>query len=475
MLNAAKYHQVKDYIEAAIQTGRLVADEKLPSIRALSQSLAVSKNTVIRAYQELEASDIIYALPRSGYRVKSQQPTLPPIPISPADVDLHAFSHHILKHDPTEFTMPAGSAHPNIDTPAIKSLYAEIGRQSRHQSYSPSHYQLPPGDDDLRKGLAKVNEELGVLAPASAITVTYGAQQAVSLVLRVLTKPGDIVLVESPCYFGILLLMESLQLQVVEVPSHPATGIDLDAMQQALDAWPVSLMVLTPNFSNPTGSQIPLAHRQQILAMSGHIPIIEDDVFGALHFDATLPPLYALDTEDRVIYCNSMSKTLDSRLRLGWIIAGKHQQALEKMMMGDHMGSINLVQTAVASFLKTGKYRQQLHRVRRLYQQNQKCFHQHLCEALDAHENVKGRYQLTRPKGGFISWLILPEGVDGNAIYDQCVNEKIGVLPGSLFGTAGQFNHCVRFNSACYRDTPQWQTGISTFARIVSHTVSQQC
>ncbi|MCG6480784.1 aminotransferase class I/II-fold pyridoxal phosphate-dependent enzyme, partial [Vibrio parahaemolyticus] len=150
---------------------------------------------------------------------------------------------------------------------AIRSLYAEIGRHSRLQTHMPCHYQLPPGHDQLVRQLHKITRDLGIDAQRSDIAITHGGQQAISLALRALTQPGDIVAVESPCYFGTLLLLESLGLRVIEIACHPATGIDIDALQDAVIRWPIKALLVTPNFNNPTGAQMPLSHRQALLAV----------------------------------------------------------------------------------------------------------------------------------------------------------------------------------------------------------------
>lgn len=219
-----KYLVVEKHLKQAISGGVYQADDRLPSIRSLSQELNVSKNTVIRAYQELEAQNLVYSVPKSGYRVKVALPTSRSIP-DPTRVDLLSICKEILTYPEYQERLPTGSAHPNIDSPAIKSLYAEIGRHSRQQTHVPSHYQLPPGDHLLIKQLAKITQDLGTPAKLDEIMVTHGAQQAISLALRATTQKGDIVAVESPCYFGNLLMLESLGLKVVEIPSCPRDGM----------------------------------------------------------------------------------------------------------------------------------------------------------------------------------------------------------------------------------------------------------
>ncbi|MDN3612480.1 PLP-dependent aminotransferase family protein [Vibrio ostreicida] len=468
-----KFAQVEQYIVEAISQGVFQSDDKLPSIRQLGRDLNVSKNTVIRAYQELEAADIIYAVPKSGYRV------LPPQPLSnehhsPHSVDLLSLSKQILSYPQSKERLPTGSAHPNIDAPAIKSLYAEIGRQSRAQSHMPSHYQLPPGNALLIKQLAKMSRELGVKTHSQAIAVTQGAQQAISLALRALTRPGDIVAVESPCYFGNLLLMESLGLKVVEVASCVRRGMDPQALKHAIEEWPIRVILITPNFANPTGARIPLERRIELLSVSRDIPIIEDDVFGALAFDDGLLPLKTLDNQDRVIYVNSLSKMLDSRLRIGWLLSGKYHSVIEKYLLCENMGSSNLIQSAVSEFLATGKYRQHISKMKRMYQHNIRRFCLLLTQALDQYAELRCQHHLSQPQGSFLVWLTLPQHLDSFALYQACRRRRISIFPGTVFSTSGQFRQCIRLSCAHFEETTEWHTGIELLAELIHQQLKKR-
>ena len=465
-----KYQYVYQWIEERIDKQSFQPGERLPSIRELSQQLSVSKNTVIRAYQQLEANQKITASARSGYRVNQTKATLcdtTPIP-EPGFVDLMELSKKIMGLPVSREILPMGSAHPDTDFPAINSLYAEIGRHSRYQSHIPSHYQLPPGNDLLLQQLVGINRELGVTISKQSLLVTHGAQQAISLSLQAITNDGDIVLVESASYFGNLMLLESLNLKVIEIPASPITGIHLDALEQALLRWPVKAILINPSFNNPTGYVMPTAERLRFLAMTSGIPIIEDDVFGGLAYQQRPLPLKTLDQEDRVIYCNSLSKTLDSRLRIGWVIAGKYQSVIEKRLLTDNMGSPNLIHSAVAQFLETGKYRQHLGKIRRSYAKKQKLFHKLLTQYLDQYPQLQGHYHLTQPSGGFLCWLTLPENTDGQAIYQEALAHGISVLPGSMFSTNQRYAHCLRLSFANFRETNEWQRGLTHFAAIIA-------
>ncbi|PSW21233.1 PLP-dependent aminotransferase family protein [Photobacterium sanctipauli] len=464
----AKYLQVAALIEERIEKRSYQAGDKLPSIRELSTTLSLSKNTIIRAYQQLEGSGKITAASRSGFVVSTPHAPVKPRLNTPKYVDLMGLSKTIMNLPTDKNVVSFGSAHPDTEFPAIRSLYAEIGRHSRYQHHIPSHYQLPPGNEHLLKQLVAVNRELGITTSVDELLITNGAQQAISLSLQAITRPGDIVLVESPSYFGNLLLLESLGLKVVEVPASSHDGMDLHALQQVLTRWQVKAIITNPSFNNPTGYLMPTQKRLEFLALTTGIPIIEDDVFGGLAYQSRPLPLRALDSENRVIYCNSLSKTLDSRLRIGWVIAGKYQDTIEKRLMTDNMGSPNLMHSAVGEFLSTGKYRQHLGKIRRSYAKKQKLFHQRLSHELDQYSHLQGHYHLSLPQGGFLCWLTLPEGIDGLTLFHQALEKGISILPGEMFSTHQHHRHCLRLSFATYEDTPKWQAALAGLASIIA-------
>ena len=464
---ASKFHHVESILKKAINDGVYELNDKLPSIRQLSLELKVSKNTVIRAFQELEAQGVVYSVPRSGYRVSGSTMISPPI-VKPLRVDLLSVCKEFLTYPQYKELLPLGSAHPNIDAPAIKSLYAEIGRHSRRQTHTPSHYQLPPGDSLLVRQLAKITQDLGTPASPNELLVTHGAQQAISLALRATTQPGDIVAVESPCYFGNLLLIESLGLEVIEIPSCHRDGMDPQALREALEQWEIKVIILTPNFTNPTGSMMPLERRKAILDISDKTPIIEDDVFGALSYAEPLPSLKSLDKADRVIYVNSLSKTLDSRLRIGWMLAGKHTEHIERLLLCDSMGGINLMQSALSDFFTSGKYKTHLSRMRRIYQSNTKRFVALFKQAMEQYPSLHNHYHISGVQGSFLLWIRLPESIDCDALYRTCNQQKISILPGSVFGTQSQFKHCFRVCVANFTNDKDWSIAMNRLAKILA-------
>ena len=114
---------------------------------------------------------------------------------------------------------------------------------------------------------------------------------------------------------------------MIEIPTDPRTGLDLDSLGRALDAHDVKALIVTPNFQNPTGAVMPDEHKAAVgkMARRHKVTIIEDDIYGDLHFGDRRPaPLAAAAPDADVIYCSSFSKNLAPGLRIGWLLPGKH-------------------------------------------------------------------------------------------------------------------------------------------------------
>ena len=161
------------------------------------------------------------------------------------------------------------------------------------------------------------------------------------------------VAVESPCYFATLELIERLGLLALEVGTDVDTGLRIDSLEQALDDVDVRAMLLVPNFSNPLGSLMPATNKRRLVELLAEreIALIEDDIYGDLHFGERRPELLrAYDRQDAVITCSSFSKSLAPGLRVGWMLPGRHASAARSWKRSMSLATSSLGQLAVAEF-----------------------------------------------------------------------------------------------------------------------------
>lgn len=195
----------------------------------------------------------------------------------------------------------------------MRALHQQLAKVTRFQSPRAFSYMFSPGFEPLRRQIAIRMRDAGVVVDPSEVVVTHGCVDALQMSLRVLTRPGDLIAAESPTYYGLLQLADLLGLKVIEIPSDPATGISLEALQLAANQWSIKALVLTARLSNPLGGTIPEERQKQLLRLASdfNIQIVEDDIYGELMFEqGRTKALKAFDRLGRVIYCSSFSKTL---------------------------------------------------------------------------------------------------------------------------------------------------------------------
>ena len=169
--------------------------------------------------------------------------------------------------------------------------------------------------------------------------------------MRAVTRPGDTVAIESPAYYALLEVLASLDLQVVEVASHPRTASTSTGSSGCCERQPIAAIAMVSNFSNPTGSCMTDDAKRRLVGLveTYDVPLVEDDVYGDLAFDGVRPKaVKAFDRDGRVLYCGSYSKTLSPGLRVGWSIPGRYQNQLELLKLVVNQATATAPQLAIA-------------------------------------------------------------------------------------------------------------------------------
>ncbi|HEY9658956.1 MAG TPA: PLP-dependent aminotransferase family protein, partial [Allocoleopsis sp.] len=233
-------------------------------------------------------------------------------------------------------------------------------------------------------------------------------------------------------------------LKALELPTHPKDGISLEHLEAALQERKISTCVLVSNFSNPLGSCMSDFKKKQLVDLLNRydLPLIEDDIYGELYFEGTRPKaVKAFDTEGRVLYCASVSKTLSPGLRVGWSVAGRYRVKIEQLKMGMNWMTALAPQMTVAAFLSNGGYDRHLRQLRRAYQTQITRMTQAICEYFPAETRV------SRPNGGYVLWLQLPDEFDAMLLYEEALNANISIAPGVMFSLSGNYHNCLRLNA----------------------------
>lgn len=443
------YERVARLVETQIATGALRTNDRIPSVRSMSRTAKVSVSTVVQAYVHLENIGLIEARPQSGFYVRPPDPTVLPEPRAKAtrskkptsvaaevlDTCREALSRTDIVPLNGAFTSP--TLYPNQ---RLNNLMREV---LRDHPMNAGELFMSPGHPELRRQIAKRMAIAGAPTDPAHVVIANGAMDAIIQSLNVLCQPGDTVMVESPTYFGLLQAIEYLRLKVIEVPNHPGTGIDVDAVRNAARTPGLAAAVLMPNFNNPAGTLTPDDAKRAIVAAltAAEVPIIEDDIYGDLHHGSARPTsLRAFDEAGLVISCGSVSKTIALGYRIGWAVSPTFHADIARAKFYSSVASPTLQQLVLARYYASGGYDRYLRRVRATISANS----QHFIDAV-------GRYfpsgtRVARPSGGIVLWIEMPEGVDGTELFRTALASRIGIAPGIVFSAKAGYRNFIRLN-----------------------------
>lgn len=440
------YLRIADAIARPIRAGTLARGERVPSVRAMARQHGVSQATVVQAYRTLEDARLIEPRPRSGYFVAARPVRLPEPeasrpPVGSLAVDVSSLAVRVMSLANAPGVLSFGAACPSAELFDEDRVRRALGRAAQRYRASLCQYPLGAGDETTRRVIARYALRMGCQLEGRDITLTSSCLESITLCLRTVTQPGDIVALESPTYFGFLEILEHLHLRALEIPTHPRTGMSLDALQLALDTQPVKAVLTVPTLSNPIGSSMTLADRKRVAHMAARhqVPVIEDVLYNELaEHDDHRRAVKSFDSDGWVMLCSSFSKTLAPGLRLGWVEAGRWNARLQRLKATTSGGQSAVLERAMADLLShTG--------VEAGYRRLRTAIATRTDEAREiiARHFPKGT-RVTDPPGGFILWAELPAGVDSLALFQACLDEAICIAPGTMFSATDRFRHCIR-------------------------------
>jgi len=429
-----EYQKLVDQFSLEIKEGVLSAGTKMPSIRSLSRMQKVSKTTIITAYSQLEAIGLIESRPKSGFFVCSQKhddyklkhPEKSRPEIRPALVSTSQIIVDIMEKAASFDLLPKVDQQTgNVE------LRQCLSRAQRRETEAEQHYYDEPlGSLALRQEIAARVHHSQQEISVDDLVITHGCQHSLLLALMSATEPGDIVAIESPGFYGAIQLLQALNRKVIEMPSSPSTGIDVEAFQQAANQWNIKALIVAPNYSTPTGACMPDEAKIQLLdcCIRKQITIIEDDVYSDLYFGLNKPrSIYSLDISGTVILCSSFSKTLSRDLRLGWILPGKFIQKIKRLKIVTSISVGITLQKGLAMYLEQGSYERYIKKKRRELElqsmQWQDAIKNHLVSVQSC----------SAPKGGLTLWAELPTNIDTIKLYEKAQSKGITITPGPLF------------------------------------------
>ncbi len=442
------YQSVARQIAHQIMDGVYDIGGKLPSINQLKKKLNVSVSTLFRAYVELEQMGLVEARPRSGYYVRprflKQETHDTALPVYNACEDQPALSDVIRIAIENPQLIPFGRATISPSFFPQKKMARIAKTISAKTMEKLMTYGPVLGNLRLRQHLA--TRMLGTVDRVSPerILITNGCREAIAFSLMAVTNPGDTIAIESPTFFGYMNVLRELNLSIVEIPTSPDTGVDLDALERAMDIKDIKAFLMIPNFHNPLGFVMPDENKRTLvnLTNSKGIPLIEDDIYSELYFGRTRPSLLSsFDQNDLVITCSSFSKTLSPGFRIGWVLAAPPLlERIAQIKLSISMSTTTLDQFLLAEFMEGNGYDRHLRSMRFQFKK----------QIVSAVKAIKYSFpegtECTMPDGGMILWVKLPEKIDSMELYSRAMAEGIAILPGPLCSYSEKFKTCIRIN-----------------------------
>jgi len=255
----------------------------------------------------------------------------------------------------------------------------------------------------------------------------------------------------------------------LEIDTDPATGMNLDALEEAFDTMDIKAVLASPNISNPLGCLMPENKKRELVNMLAErdVPLIEDDVYGSVYFGDRAPrSAKSYDLNNLVLSCSSFSKTLAPGYRIGWVLAGRYNDKIRELKQATFSATSSINQLAMAEFLSSGQYDRHLVRLRKAMREQIEKGRYMICK------NFPDGTCISKPQGGNVLWVEMPRGCNSIEIFNRALQYNIGVTPGILFSATRRFKNYLRINCGYPWDETN-EAAIATLGRLVGETLAE--
>ena len=434
--------QIEKRLRLSIEEGSLHPGSRLPSVRQLARQCGVSVPTVVEAYNRLVAMGRVEARRGSGYYV-SRRGTDAPVFLRRMPADLPIDSMWLLRHvyEEVNFQIEAGSGWLPENWLYEEGLKGGLRSLARAPAAQLMRYGTPHGYLPLRQLIQTQLQARGIDARPHQIVLTHGASEALSLLVRLLTKEGDTVLIDDPGYCNLISLIKQQGVHAVGVP-RTATGPDVQSFSELVALHRPRAFFTNTCLQNPTGTDYSAATAHQVLQIADKagLVIVEDDIFGDLH-PVPMPTLAAMDRLRSVVHVQSFSKTISPALRVGFLVCPEAMvDEVVHLKMLSSLTTSEIAERLVFAILTEGHYRHHLESLRdRLMR--------HQAEACRGLEDA-GMALFHKPSSGMFVWAGFRHEVSAGEVVSRAARQGIMLAPGSLFRVDGSDAPWFRFNVA---------------------------
>ena len=350
---------------------------------------------------------------------------------------------------------------PSADTFPVQAVRDATERVLRDAPREALQYAASEGFAPLREWVAAhLAQQHGMQVHADQVLITNGSQQGLDLAAKVLIDAGSRVLVETPTYLGALQAFAPDEPQVEALASDPEGPLPAALAAAAPGA---RFAYLLPNFQNPTGHVYTEARRVALVAAArrANLPLLEDNPYGELWYDAPPPPPLAARWPEGVLYLGSFSKVLSPGLRLGYVVAppALYPKLLQAKQAADLHTSI-FSQRVVYEVIRNGLLETHVPTLRARYKLQRDAME----VALEKH--LAGLAQWQKPAGGMFFWLDLPAGLDAMALLPEAVDAGMAFVPGEPFYATAPARNTLRLSFVSVA-ADRIEAGVAALARVL--------
>ncbi len=485
------YVQLRDQLRALVHAGELRAGDRIPASRELAVQLGVHRTTVANAYAELESEGLIQGHVGRGTFICATPETgrkFTPLPRANgngggvrwealfADERPEELMTRLLYESPGDAIAFVNARPSDAFFPVeefrrcCNAVLASDGRKILQLGAS-------DGFQPLKKVILEMLREEGIAARNEQLLITDGCQQSLDLLCKTFLRPGDTVVIENPAYPGAIAIFGGARVRCIGVPVETSAeklgyaGVDIAALESLLAQNRVKLVLLTPDFQNPTGTTMAVAERRKLLEIIAkyQIPVVEDRIYARLRFRGNaVPSLRALDRHGVVIQIDSFSKVAFPGLRVGWCVGPEN--VIERLRVVKQMTDLHtdqLAQATLAEFVRRGHLDRHLTRMRKVYRSR-----------LEALEKALEKYMpeetsWTHVDGGMSLWITLPPGFDAGELLIHARERGVLFVPGRYFYFQNPQLNTLRLGYASL-DERQIARGVQTLGELVESELAKK-
>ena len=440
------YRQIMQEIIQLIESEAIAIGTNLPSTRLLADKLGVDRSTVYHAYQELLALGYLESTPGSYTKIRKRSKVVSltsnrgegmicweDICEPSGNYLYHTFQNYSPEYSADDSADIINLSQLDLDSRLFPIEYFRrcMNQELVNKGSTLLQYGSYEGYPPLREYVAQRLQIHGISVTDDEILITNGAQQALDLILELLTSEGKKVAIEAPTYANIIPLLKYHQIEIIEIPMRD-DGLDLQYLQNQFEEHNFAFLYTIPNFHNPTGITTNQAHRERLLLLCEkfRVPIVEDGFEEEMkYFGKVVLPIKSMDRNQIVIYLGTFSKVLFPGIRIGWIAADKECiQRLTALKRFCDISGNTVVQAVISAFCKQGYYDLHIKRMHRIYRKRMQVALKTMKEFLPPN------LTWTQPLGGYTIWVHLNNSDIDYALFQKILlNYGVAVSSGDYY------------------------------------------